>query len=137
MNKRLAAGALAAATAASVLGVAGAAPAQAAQCGAYPPGQSYVLTSAPGSARVLKGTVVSLRGTLRRGGQPCVGLPIALYTRPFSQPVYRNKGAISSSTTGSVRPALPVGESVRYFFNLNLGNGTSVRSAISQFVVVS
>ena len=135
MNKRLAAGALAAVSTASVLGVIGAAPAQAAQCGAYPPGQEFVVSSAPGSAYVSKGAIVSLRGTVKRGGAPCFGLQLALYARPFSQPAYRSKGALSTSTSGSIHPQLIVSESVRYYFNLNKGNGTSVRSKISQFVV--
>ena len=139
MKKRLAAGALAAVSTASVLGVAGAAPAQAAAqpCGTYPAGLVYALQSAPGSAYVSKGAIVSLRATLRRGGEYCVGYSIALYAKRASEPTYRNKGANASGTTGSVRPQLIVDETTRYFFNVNLGGGSAVRSKISQFVVTN
>ena len=136
MNKRLAAGALAAVSTASVLGVVGASPASAGQpCGTYPPGNAYGLTRAPGSASVKRGAAVSLRGTLRRVGQPSVGYPIGLYVKPFDVKPYRLKGSAQTSTTGSVRPVLIVDKTVRYFFNLNLGGGRNVQSGISQFVV--
>lgn len=136
MNKRLAAGALAAVSTASVLGVVGASPASAATpCGTYPPGLQYSLVRAPGSSSVAQGAIVSLRGTLRRGGQACVGFNVGLYTKPFDVKPYRLKGSAQTSTTGSVRPVLIVDKTVRYFFNLNLGGGNNVQSGISQFVV--
>lgn len=136
MNKRLAAGALAAVSTASVLGIVGAPAANAAtRCGSYPPGLQYALSRAPGSATVAKDTIVSLRGTLRRGGQACVAYPIALYTKPFNIAVYRLKGSSSSDATGSVHPQLVVNVTQRYFFNVNLGGGAFVRSGASEFIV--
>lgn len=136
MNKRLAAGALAAVSTASVLGVVGAQPAAAATpCGTYPPGLAYALVRAPGSSTVARGAIVSLRGTLRRGGQACVGFPIGLYTKPFDRADYRLKGSAQSNSTGSVRPTLVVDKTVRYFFNVNLGGGKNVKSGISEFIV--
>lgn len=136
MNKRLAAGALAAVSTASVLGVVGAAPAAAATpCGTYPPGQLYSLVRAPGSASVRQGAAVSLRGTLRRGGQACVGYPIGLYIKPFNSGVFTLRGGSQSDNTGSVHPFILVDKTQRYFFNLNVGGGYSVRSGISEFIV--
>ena len=135
MNKRLAAGALAAVSTASVLGVVGAQPAAAATpCGTYPPGQGYLLTRAPGSAKVRVNASVSLRGTLTRGGRPCVGFPIGLYTKPFDRATYKLKGSAQSNSTGSVRPVLIVDKTQRYFFNVNLGGGKNVKSGISEFI---
>ena len=137
MNKRLAAGALAVVTSASVLGIVGATPAQAATCGEYPPGQTFQISRAPGSASVVKGAVVSLRGTLRRGGEPCAGVPLGIYVKNADQSIFRRKGSAITSTTGSIHPSLVVDQTLRFFFNLNAGEGGSFQSGITQFVVVN
>lgn len=134
MTNRLGAAFVAAASIATVV-VVGTGTASAAQpCGTYPPGQGYSLARAPFSGTVKAGTTVGTRGTLRRGGQACVGFRLGLYTKPATQVGYRLAGSGLTDNTGSVRKPIKVTTTTRFFYNMNIGGGRNVRSGISQLI---
>ena len=135
MNKRLGASLVAGSALAAGL-VATAPAANAATCtGSYPPGQLYSLARVPFSGEVAKGAIVGTRGTLRRGGQACSGYTLAFY-RAYAGQSYRLAGRGVTSSTGSVRVSTQVNVTQRFFYNLNLGGGTSVRSGITQLKAI-
>lgn len=136
MNKRLGAAFVAAASTVSVLTVGGGtASAAPSPCGVYPPGNAYGLSRAPLSASAHKGALIGTRGTLRRGGQSCVGFTLGFYTHtPKQGPAYTLKGGKATDGTGSVRNSIQLLVTTRYFYNLNLGGGASVRSGISEII---
>ena len=136
MNKRLGAGLLAAASTASVLGLTtGTASAAPRPCGTYPPGLGYSLVRAPYSGKVKLGSIVNSRGTLRRGGQACVGFPLGLYNKPAKQVGYRLVASRITDSTGSVRIPFKITGVTRIYYNLNLGGGKNVHSGISEFTI--
>ena len=135
MNKRLGASIVAGSALAAGL-VATAPAANAAVCGSYPPGQKFQLNRVPFSGEVAKGSVVGTRGTLRRGGQACSGFVVGFYVAKAGDPAYRLRARGTTSSSGSVRATVVVDRSTRFYYNLNLGNGQSVRSGITQLKAV-
>jgi hypothetical protein len=137
MNKRFAAGFLATASTAAVLALpAASASAAPSPCGVYPAGQAYALQIVPRSARIKKDTIVSARGTLRRGGEPCVGFPLGVYAKPFDRSDYRLIGSDTTDSTGSIHGGILVDRTLRFYFNCKLSPAASVRSRITEFVAV-
>lgn len=136
MSIRLGAAFVAVASTATILttgvGTASAAPSP---CGTYPPGQAYTISRAPFSGTVRTGTTITTRGTMRRGGQSCVGYPMGFYTKPANRADYRLTGVNKTTdSTGSVRQPLTVTITKRFFYNVNFGGGTSTHSGISEII---
>lgn len=138
MNKRIAAGLLASGMTATVLGVATAPPAAATPkpCGTYPPGQFYQLTRTPTYGRVVSGTVVGTRGTLRRGGHACEGFELGFYVKVASRPFYGLASHGPSDGTGSYRASWTGRETFRFQYTLRLNNTTRIHSLITEIIVV-
>jgi hypothetical protein len=136
MNKRLAAGLLASGMTATVFGVVSAQPASATPtpCGTYPPGQSYQLTRTPTHAEVAVGSIVGTRGTMRRGGQACVGFEMGFYVKVASRPFYGLRSHGPSDTTGSFRASWTADETFRFRYSVKLSPNAIVRSAISEVI---
>ena len=140
MNKRLAAGFLAAASTASVLGVTAAAtPANAAvPCGTYPPGQAYALARVPSSGNVHRNTLVYTRATLSRGDQFCNGFPLGFYVAQIEGVGvhdFRLQGGKATDETGSVHIAITAGNSFRYYYQLKLNATTVIPSLRAEILV--
>lgn len=135
MNKRIAAGFLATASTAAVLALpAATATAAPRPCGTYPPGLLYALQIVPSSARVRLGTVVSSRGTLRRGGQACVGYPMGVYEKPFDRADFKLIGGDTTDGTGSIHGGIYVDKTLRFLFNVRLNSTQGVRSRTTELI---
>lgn len=134
MKNRLGAALVAAASVATVVTVAAPAAQAANPCGTYPPGQAYSLVRAPQSATVRKNTTIGTRGTLRRGGQPCVDFNLGIYTKRASAAIYKLQRAARTDSTGSARTAIGVPETIRFYYNVNLGGGASVHSSFTELI---
>ncbi len=134
MNNRLGAALVAAASVASVFTIVAPAAHAANPCGTYPPGQAYSLVRAPASATVRKNTTIGTRGTMRRGGQPCVDFNLGIYTKRANAAIYKLHRAARTDSTGSARTAIAVPGTLRFFYNVNLGGGASVHSSFTELI---
>lgn len=134
MKNRLGAALLAAASVATVVTVSAPAAQAAVPCGTYPPGNAYGLVRVPTSARIHKGTVISTRGTLRRGGQACRDFNLGFYIKQANVAAYRLKQAARTDSTGSAHTPLSVPITTRFFYSVNLGGGAFVHSSFTELI---
>ena len=135
MIKRLGAAFIAAASVSTVMVTGAGTASAAAPCGTYPPGLGYSLQRAPYSGKVKVGTTVGTRGTLRRGGQACVGYRLGLYFKASPTVGYKLSGSGVTDSTGSVRKSVVVKAPSRIFYNFQVPGTPGVRSGISEFTI--
>ena len=136
MNKRLAAGAIAALSTAGLLAIP-AAPAAAAECAAVTYGSNgYSLRNYPRAAYVRANTTITVRGTLTRGGRGCVGATLNFYTNTNRDTTYRltNRAVTDFSANAFVRYTIREPSTSIWTYGAN--GRTVARSFIARYHVV-
>ena len=93
-----------------------------------------MVSRAPGSGIVTKGSIVLTRGTLRRSSVSCVGFPLGQYVKYDNVATYVLNGSGSTDSTGSVRVSVTATRTFRFFYNLRLSSTVSSRSATSEII---
>jgi hypothetical protein len=108
----------------AVTAIGTAAPASAnpgANCGAYPPGQTYGIRVSPGFAKVHRGAIVRLSARVFRGGENCSGRSVGFYRRYAGQLSFHLDTGFKGVTDADGLTSVPatVTRDFRYFGNYN------------------